>query len=207
MGQNSCQPEGLQPESAAHRSVEQGSAQRGAGVPFMGMRSWSRSWTHICRSQCASAGSDPRGNPLPPSDAPRLRGCDRAGACKSRRISAPSVALRGRIHAHSAWNLLRPPRDAALLVLAIERLLPSPGALPSPILAATHACFIMLGTLNLQIGQITGGAKLSDPKYGQQGQVHFPAITFFSVSISNRSSQLSWDKLTIFTSRPRNISL
>src|SRR5258706_15609099 len=36
---------------------------------------------------------------------------------------------------------------AALLVLAIERLLPSPGALPSPILAATHTCFIMLGSL------------------------------------------------------------
>src|SRR6188768_3527372 len=36
---------------------------------------------------------------------------------------------------------------AALLVLPIERLLPSPGALPSPILAATHTCFIMLGTL------------------------------------------------------------
>ena len=36
---------------------------------------------------------------------------------------------------------------AALLVLAIERLLPSPGALPSPILAATHTCFIVLGTL------------------------------------------------------------
>src|SRR5882672_1631225 len=36
---------------------------------------------------------------------------------------------------------------SALLVLAIERLLPSPGALPSPILAATHTCFIMLGTL------------------------------------------------------------
>src|SRR6188768_3389011 len=37
---------------------------------------------------------------------------------------------------------------ATLLVLAIERLLPSPGALPSPILAATHACFIRLGTLS-----------------------------------------------------------
>src|SRR5678815_3429294 len=36
---------------------------------------------------------------------------------------------------------------AALLVLAIERLLPSPGALPSPILAATHTCFIMLWAL------------------------------------------------------------
>ena len=29
MGQNSCQPEGLQPESAAHRSVEQGPRLRG----------------------------------------------------------------------------------------------------------------------------------------------------------------------------------
>src|SRR5947209_15987306 len=38
---------------------------------------------------------------------------------------------------------------AALLVLAIERLLPSPGALPSPILAATHTCFIMLGALSM----------------------------------------------------------
>src|SRR5450631_1305681 len=75
MGQNSCQPEGLQPESAAHRSVEQG---------------------------------------------PRARGCDRVGACESRGFGAPSVALRGRIQANSAWNLLRPPRDAALLVLAIE---------------------------------------------------------------------------------------
>src|SRR3979490_2313001 len=37
---------------------------------------------------------------------------------------------------------------ASLLVLAIERLLPSSGALPSPILAATHTCFIMLGTLS-----------------------------------------------------------
>src|SRR6185436_20452976 len=35
---------------------------------------------------------------------------------------------------------------ASLLVLAIERLLPSPGASPSPILAATHTCFIRLGT-------------------------------------------------------------
>src|SRR5258708_1564313 len=40
---------------------------------------------------------------------------------------------------------------AALLVLAIERLLPSPGALPSPILAATHTCFVMLGTLNSSV--------------------------------------------------------
>src|SRR6478736_6426156 len=103
MGQNSCQPEGLQPESAAHRSVEQG---------------------------------------------PRLRGCDREGVSESRGFGALLVALRGRIQAHNAWNLLRPPRDAALLVLAIERLLPSPGALPPPILDATHTCFIMLGTLS-----------------------------------------------------------
>src|SRR3954471_13396384 len=38
---------------------------------------------------------------------------------------------------------------AELLALAIERLLRSPGPLPSPILAATHTCFVMLGTLSL----------------------------------------------------------
>ena len=102
MGQNSCQPEGLQPESAAHRSVEQG---------------------------------------------PRLRGCDRRGACESRGFGAPSVALRGRIQAQNAWNLLRPPRDATLLVLRIHKVFAAPGALPSPILAATHTCFMLLGTL------------------------------------------------------------
>src|SRR5258706_9101148 len=52
---------------------------------------------------------------------------------------------------------------AALLVLAIERLLPSPGALPSPILAATHTCFIMLWALSssdamrLRAGRVCGG--------------------------------------------------
>src|SRR5678815_5069777 len=43
-------------------------------------------------------------------------------------------------------GLLPESAMAALLVLAIERLLPSPGALPSPILAATHACFTVLGS-------------------------------------------------------------
>src|SRR5580765_7773476 len=109
MSQNSCQPEGLQPESAAHRSLEQG---------------------------------------------PRSRGCDRESVRESRGFDALPVALRGRIQAHNAWNLLRPPRDAALLVLAIERLLPSPGALPSPILAATRTCFTRLGTLSLESGKM-----------------------------------------------------
>src|SRR6476646_9855843 len=46
---------------------------------------------------------------------------------------------------------------AALLVLAIERLLPSPGALPSPILAATHTCFMVLRTLGeCHIDGLTG---------------------------------------------------
>ena len=74
-GQNSCQPEGLQPESAAHRSVEQG---------------------------------------------PHSWGCDRGGGRESRGFGALLVALRGRIQARSAWNLLRPPRDAALRVLPIH---------------------------------------------------------------------------------------
>src|SRR5207342_972235 len=51
---------------------------------------------------------------------------------------------------------------SALLVLAIERLLPSPGALPSPILAATHTCFIRLGTLR-QRAMPDGSCIGSDP--------------------------------------------
>src|SRR5688572_24158173 len=53
---------------------------------------------------------------------PRLRGCDRAGACKSRALRRSPVPLRGRIQAHDAWNLLRPARDtlsAGLAVLSI----------------------------------------------------------------------------------------
>ena len=80
---------GCGPESAAHRSVEQG---------------------------------------------PRLRGCDRAGAHESRAIGAPSVALRGRIQAQYAWNLLRPPRDASLLDWPIFWILPASSASQSPIL-------------------------------------------------------------------------
>ena len=84
-----CRLPGLRPESAAHRSVEQG---------------------------------------------PRLRGCDRAGARESRGCGAPSVALRGRIQAQCAWNLLRPPRDASLLDWPIFWILPASSASPSPIL-------------------------------------------------------------------------
>jgi hypothetical protein len=36
MGKNSCQPEGLQPQWPARRSVVQGSAQRGAGTRLRG---------------------------------------------------------------------------------------------------------------------------------------------------------------------------
>jgi hypothetical protein len=51
---------------------------------------------------------------------------------------------------------------AALLVLAIERLLPSPGALPSPILAATHTCFMVLGTLKtFRIGDASSMVELA----------------------------------------------
>src|SRR6185503_4414886 len=59
LSQNSCQPEGLQPESAAHRSVEQGSAQRRAGFPLAGC---DRGADHerVASDPCASAGSDPQ---------------------------------------------------------------------------------------------------------------------------------------------------
>src|SRR5688500_11891880 len=53
---------------------------------------------------------------------PRLRGCDRAGACEARASRRSHVPLRGRIQAQNAWNLLRPARDtlsAGLAVLSI----------------------------------------------------------------------------------------
>src|SRR5579862_2831024 len=58
---------------------------------------------------------------------------------------------------------------AALLVLAIERLLPSPGALPSPILAATHTCFTMLGTLAAERATAPQHQSI-DPEHGRQAE-------------------------------------
>jgi hypothetical protein len=71
---------GLRPESPARRREEQGSAQRGAGTrlrdatvePIKGA-------SFQCRSHARLGGQIPRGAPRPPLDAPRLRGCDRAG--------------------------------------------------------------------------------------------------------------------------------
>src|SRR5690242_15828329 len=54
---------------------------------------------------------------------PRLRGCDRAGACKSRAFRRSSVPLRGRIQALTAWNLLRPARDTLSVGLVVYRIL------------------------------------------------------------------------------------
>src|SRR6188768_2766472 len=67
---------------------------------------------------------------------------------------------------------------AALLVLAIERLLPSPGALPSPILAATHACFIVLGTLDESLSSVhpaPGGDFAADGRHSAVGNFRLPA--------------------------------
>src|SRR5882672_1733401 len=73
---------------------------------------------------------------------------------RSAPVSAPRTKSFRREPGATGQNSCQPeglqPESAmtALLVLAIERLLPLPGALPSPILAATHTCFVMLGTLS-----------------------------------------------------------
>ena len=54
---------------------------------------------------------------------PRLRGCDRAGVCKSRAIRRSHVPRRGRIQAHNAWNLLRPARDTLSASLVVFQIL------------------------------------------------------------------------------------
>ena len=132
---------GLRPKSATRRSVEQGSAQRGAGTrlrdatvePIVG----------------ASSNADPTRvsgvrSPRGPSSAlrrARLRGCDRAGACESRALRRSHVPLRGRIQAHDAWNLLRPARATLLAGLAIYSICPAPSFASAPILARNAHVF------------------------------------------------------------------
>jgi hypothetical protein len=88
---------------------------------------------------------------------PRRRGCDRAGAHSSRAIGAPSVPLRGRIQAKNAWNLLRPARDASLLVWRIFPIFAAPGASPSPILARNaHVFLYVRGSYSPIMLNVTG---------------------------------------------------
>jgi hypothetical protein len=112
-GPKPCQPtRGLRPESSARRSVGQGSAQRGAGArlrdatvePIKGA-------SFQCRSPARLRGQIPRGAPLPPLDAPRFPGMRPRRRAQDRGYWRAHVPLRGRIQAHTAWNLLRPPRD------------------------------------------------------------------------------------------------
>ena len=72
---------------------------------------------------------------------PRLRGCDRVGACESRALRRSPVPLRGRIQAHNAWNLLRPARDTLSAGLAIFTICPAPSFASSPILARNARVF------------------------------------------------------------------
>ena len=72
---------------------------------------------------------------------PRLRGCDRVGACESRAFRRSSVPLRGRIQARNAWNLLRPARDTLSAGLAIFSICPAPSFASSPILARNARVF------------------------------------------------------------------
>jgi hypothetical protein len=65
----------------ARRSAEQGSAQRGAGTRLRDASVQPIKGASVhCRSHARLGGQIPQGAPLPPLDAPRLRGCDREGA-------------------------------------------------------------------------------------------------------------------------------
>src|SRR6185369_12265822 len=81
-------------------------------------------------------------------------------------VSAPTTKSFRREPGATGQNSCQPgglqPESAlaALLVLRIHRVFASPGALPSPILAATHTCFIMLGTPVRICGKRSGRLKL-----------------------------------------------
>jgi hypothetical protein len=60
-------------ERGAPASSEQGPAQRGAGTRLRDATAKPAVSASVIPAPCAPPGSDPKGNPLPPCDAPRLR--------------------------------------------------------------------------------------------------------------------------------------
>jgi squalene synthase HpnC len=60
-------------ERGAPASSEQGPAERGAGTRLRDATVQPAVGASVIPAPCASPGSDPKGNPLPPCDAPRLR--------------------------------------------------------------------------------------------------------------------------------------
>src|SRR5688572_11857466 len=97
-------------KQAARRSVEQGSAQRGAGARLRDATVEPIKARRFEADPCASPGVRSQRVPLPPLDAPRLRGCDRGGAhghADSIRRAWPAAGSHLRLRAQA---LLRPPR-------------------------------------------------------------------------------------------------
>ena len=84
MGENSCQPFGLRPGSRRAVTRSRIGATRSRGPLAACDREAHRRRIVQAPIPCASSGSHPRGAPVPPCDAPRLRGCDREGARESR---------------------------------------------------------------------------------------------------------------------------
>jgi phytoene synthase len=64
---------GATARDSAPASSEQGPAERGAGTCLRDATAESAVSASVIPAPCASPGSDPKGNPLPPCDAPRLR--------------------------------------------------------------------------------------------------------------------------------------
>jgi hypothetical protein len=97
-------------QQPARRSVEQGSAQRGAGARLRDATVEPIKRVASNADPCASPGVRSQRVPLPPLDAPRLRGCDRGGVHRhadSIRRAWPAAGSHLRPRAQA---LLRPPR-------------------------------------------------------------------------------------------------
>jgi cell division septal protein FtsQ len=94
----------------APASREQGPAERGAGTRLRDATAEPAASASAIPSPCASPGSDPKGNPLPPCDAPRLRDANgrESGAAPS---SAGVASVSG---VTSPKGAPVPPSDGAL---------------------------------------------------------------------------------------------
>ena len=126
-------------------SREQGPAQRGAGTRLRDATAEPAVGASVIPAPCASPGSDPKGNPLPPCDAPRLRDANvrESGAAPS---SAGVASVSG---VTSPKGAPVPPSDGAPREAA--PLTPAATQEPvaaTPVIAATAArkgIFLQLG--------------------------------------------------------------
>ena len=126
-GQALVEVETILTDGIAPASSEQGPAQRGAGTRLRDATAEPAAGASVIPAPCASPGSDPKGSPLPPCDAPRLRDANvrESGAAPS---GAGVASVSG---VTSPKRAPVPPSDGA----PHAPITPTPEATPEPVAA------------------------------------------------------------------------